>query len=113
MKTSTRKWKAYGCTIYDGEILVGVTYCEGNRELHPSLNNKDVLHESDGDIGDGWEDAWRNAELIAAAPCFLDALKAIKKQAENAALTFPNSPGRGDFLAIARIANDQINNLKK
>ena len=114
MKTYTQeKWKADGCTVYNGDILVAVTYCEGNRELHPSLNEKDILHDSEGEIGDGWEDAWSNAELIAEAPCLLQALIAIKTQAELTALTFPNAPGRGDLLNIAKIAFDQIYKLKR
>ena len=49
-----------------------------------------------------------NARLIAAAPELLAALIAIKTQAEFSATTFPNAPGRGDFLAIARWAGEAI-----
>jgi hypothetical protein len=52
--------------------------------------------------------AMRHAELIAAAPRLLNALIAIKTQAELTALTFPNAPGRVDLLTIARIASDEI-----
>jgi len=110
MTTHTQgKWKAEGCTIYSGKTILAVTYCEGNRELHPNMHEKDTPPDSDGEEhGDGWEEAWKNAELIAAAPSLLDALIAIKTQAELAALTFPNAPGQGDLLTIARIAGDEI-----
>jgi hypothetical protein len=49
-----------------------------------------------------------NARLIAAAPSLLNALIAIKTQAELTALTFPNAPGRGDLLTIAGIAGEAI-----
>ena len=69
------KWEASGCTIYSGETILAVTYCEGNRELHPNIHEKDTPPDSDGEHGDGWEEAWKNAELIAAAPELLVALK--------------------------------------
>ena len=72
------KWEASGCTIYSGEIILGVTYCEGNRELHPNIHEKDTPPDSDGEHGYGWEEAWKNAELIAAAPELLAALKALE-----------------------------------
>ena len=102
------KWEASGCTIYSGENILGTTYCEGNRSLHSGLDDKDTPPDSDGEHGHGWEEAWRNAELIAAAPEMLAALNAIKTQAEFSAATFPNAPGRGDFLAIARWAGEAI-----
>jgi len=101
-------WKADGCTIYSGETLLAATYCEGNRELH-SLDEKDTLPDSnDGQLGHGWKEALKNARLIAAAPGLLNALIAIKTQAELTALTFPNAPGRGDLLTIAGIAGEAI-----
>jgi len=52
--------------------------------------------------------AMRKSDLIAAAPSLLNALIAIKTQAELTALTFPNSPGRGDLLTIAGVAGEAI-----
>lgn len=54
----------------------------------------------------------QNARLIAAAPEMLAVLNAIKTQAEFSANTFPNTPGRGDFLAIARWAEAAIAKAK-
>ena len=72
------KWEANGCTVYSGETILAVTYCEGNRELHPNIHEKDTPPDSDGEEhGDGWEEAWRNADLIAAAPEMLAALRLI------------------------------------
>jgi hypothetical protein len=72
------KWEASGCTIYSGETILAVTYCEGNRELHPNIHEKDTPPNSDGkEHGDGWEEAWKNADLIAAAPEMLAALKEL------------------------------------
>jgi hypothetical protein len=72
------KWKAEGCTIYSGKTVLAVTYCEGNRELHPNMHEKDTPPDSDGEEhGDGWEEAWKNAELIAAAPELLAHLKML------------------------------------
>jgi len=71
-------WKANGCTIYSGETILAVTYCEGNRELHPNIHEKDTPPDSDGEEhGDGWEEAWKNADLIAAAPEMLAHLKML------------------------------------
>ena len=69
------EWKESGATIYCGETIVAVAYCEGNRELHPSISPDDILPDSEGEIGNGWEDAWANARLISAAPDLLDALE--------------------------------------
>jgi hypothetical protein len=70
------EWEASGCTIYSGETILAVTYCEGNRELHPNIHENDTPPDSDGEEhGDGWEEAWKNARLIAAAPELLAALK--------------------------------------
>jgi hypothetical protein len=56
---------------------------------------------------------WReNARLVAASPEMLAVLIAIKTQAEFSATTFPNAPGRGDFLAIARWAEAAIAKTK-
>ena len=71
------EWEASGCTIYSGETILAVTYCEGNRELHPNIHEKDTPPDSDGEHGDGWEEAWKNAELIAAAPELLAHLKML------------------------------------
>ncbi len=49
-----------------------------------------------------------NARLIASAPELLAALVAIKTQADFSATTFPNAPGMGDFLAIARWAQEAV-----
>jgi len=42
----------------------------------------------------------------------LAALVAIKTQAEVTATTFPNAPGRGDFFAIARWAQEAVTKAK-
>lgn len=101
-------WEESGATIYREKTIVAVSYCEGNRELHPSIDPSDKLPGADGEIGDGWEEAWSNACLIAAAPDLLAALEAIAKQADFSALAFPNAPGRGDLLAIAQMARAAI-----
>lgn len=75
------KWKADGCTVYSGEIILAATYCEGNRELH-SLDEKDTLPDSDdGQLGHGWKEALKNARLIAAAPELLATLRGLMNQA--------------------------------
>jgi hypothetical protein len=71
------KWEASGCTIYSGENILGTTYCEGNRSLHSNLHDKDTPPDTDGKHGHGWEEAWRNAELFAAAPELLAHLKML------------------------------------
>lgn len=48
------------------------------------------------------------AALIQSAPDLLGALRVIAKQSRNAAETFPNAPGRGDFLQIAAIAESLL-----
>ena len=77
------EWKESGATIYCGETIVAVAYCEGNRELHPSISPDDILPDSEGEIGNGWEDAWTNARLISAAPDLLDALEMLMPFAPN------------------------------
>jgi hypothetical protein len=68
-------WEANGCTVYSGKTILAVTYCEGNRELHPNMLDEETPPDSNGEHGDGWEEAWKNADLIAAAPEMLAALK--------------------------------------
>ena len=69
------KWEASGCTIYSGETILAVTYCEGNRELHPNIHERDTPPDGGGEHGEGWEEAWKNADLISAAPDLLAACK--------------------------------------
>ncbi len=70
-------WKADGCTVYSGETILAVTYCEGNRSLH-NMDETDTPPDSDGEEhGHGWEEAWKNANLIATAPEMLAALKEL------------------------------------
>ena len=76
-KHTEGKWEASGCTVYSGKTILAVTYCEGNRELHPNIHEEETPPDSDGEIGDGWEEAWKNAELIAAAPELLAHLKML------------------------------------
>jgi hypothetical protein len=59
------KWEASGCTIYSGGNILGTTYCEGGKHGH------------------GWEEAWGNARLIAAAPELLEALQMLMPQEPN------------------------------
>jgi hypothetical protein len=66
-------WTASGCTVYAGEIMLGCTYCEGNRELHPVICDSELLPDSTGIHGSGWDESGANARLIAAAPDLLEA----------------------------------------
>jgi hypothetical protein len=50
----------------------------------------------------------RRAKVFAAAPPMRDALEAIATQAALTARTFPNAPGRGDWLQVERIARAAI-----
>ena len=54
------------------------------------------------------EEEQANARLIAAAPDLLDALRAIASQAAMTLETFPNTPGRGDWANVKRIARAAI-----
>ena len=60
-------WTVSGCTVYAGDVMIGCTYCEGNRELHPVICDSE-LPDSAGIHGSGWDEAGSNARLIAAAP---------------------------------------------
>lgn len=79
----------------------------GKRAGNPAIYGKDgteiaeILHV----LTPEWRE---NARLMAAAPELLAVLNAIKTQADFSAITFPNAPGRGDFLAIARWAGEAI-----
>ena len=73
-------WAVSGANVYSGEILIATALCEGNRELHSNLFDGEQLPDSDGDNGDGWDDAWANARLIAAAPELLEALEMLMPQ---------------------------------
>jgi hypothetical protein len=70
-------WEANGCTVYSGKTILAVTYCEGNRELHPNMLDNETPPDSNGEHGDGWEEAWKNADLIAAAPEMLAHLEML------------------------------------
>ena len=79
----------------------------GKRAGNPAIYGKDgteiaeILHV----LTPEWRE---NARLIVTAPEMLAVLNAIKTQADFSANTFPNTPGRGDFLAIARWAGEAI-----
>ena len=98
-------WTASGCTVYAGEMMLGCTYCEGNRELHPVICDSE-LPDSTGIHGSGWDEAGANARLIAAAPDLLQALRACVKDMEGLlGLSDFGNPTEEDFpLAIARAA---------
>ena len=90
------QWEESGATIYCGKTIVAVAYCEGNRELHPSIDPSDKLPDADGEIGDGWEEAWSNARLIAAAPEMLEALSLLVDQYDSS----------GDFTMGGNLTNE-------
>jgi hypothetical protein len=69
------EWTKLGCTVYAGETMIAGTYCEGNRSLHPIVFEKDIVPDSMGTHGQGWDEAGANARLISAAPDLLAALE--------------------------------------
>jgi len=71
------EWTKLGCTVYAGEIMIAGTYCEGNRSLHPIVFEKDIVPDSMGTHGNGWDEAGANARLISAAPNLLEALEGL------------------------------------
>ena len=106
------QWEESGATIYCEKTIVAVAYCEGNRELHPSIDPSDKLPDADGEIGDGWEEAWSNARLIAAAPDMLKALLLLVDQYDSSGdFTMGGNLTNGPFLkpraAIAKARGDQ------
>jgi len=67
-------WETSGCTIYAGETMLACTYCEENRHLH-TIEADDAIPDSTGIHGNGLDEAWANARLVAAAPDMLEALR--------------------------------------
>lgn len=102
------EWKEGGATVYRGDIMIASAYCEGNRELHPSITPDDILPDSEGKIGNGWEEAWANARLISAAPDLLDALE----DAEFLLIKAGNIPGPMQD-SFKRSANDARSAIAK
>ena len=96
-KHTPAPWQAYNAS--NGRILKTWSVCD-KRGCRIAK-----IEEMPGQSG---EEEMANARLIAAAPELLASLIAIKTQAEFSAATFPNAPGRGDFLAIARWAGEAM-----
>jgi hypothetical protein len=95
-------------------LAIIATHTQGKWKIHTEGKKTGILTENNVEhlatcYGFRKE---QNARLIVAAPSLLNALIAIKTQAELTSLTFPNAPGRGDLLTIARIAGDEINKAK-
>lgn len=54
--------------------MLACTYCEDNRHLH-TIEDDDSVPSSTRIRGNGLDEAWANARLIAAAPELLEALR--------------------------------------
>ena len=91
----------------DGEWLIDPTdYARHIHDTNGRIDRMKVANHLDGYAHTAHAHAWRmgadaNADLLAA-------LQAIATQAELTARTFPNAPGRGDWVTVERIAREAI-----
>jgi len=96
------EWTKLGCTVYAGETMIAGTYCEGNRSLHPIVFEKDIVPDSMGTHGDGWDEAGANARLISAAPELLEALQMLMPQEPREADSYDRAMWENARAAIAK-----------
>lgn len=67
-------WEQDGCTIVASGLTLARTFCEALRDVEPGITCEAVPF-SPSDMGDGLDEAFANASLIAAAPDLLAVLR--------------------------------------
>ena len=82
MKYTAGPWKAFGSTVYAGEVMIATAECEAWRDI-AGYDDAPAMPDSPGELneyghsthGAGVEESWENARLIAAAPELYAALR--------------------------------------